>query len=174
MKSPFDMPPLPAALQARDVSVRPIADDDGPLVARWHAEFRGASFLAMGWPREQVTAMMADQLRLQQIHIAGAYPRADRWLVLASEVPAGQLLLDRAHADWRLIDLLLAPEARGLGLGSGLMAWIKEAATQAHAASITLDVGFDNAPAQALYRKAGFVEAPSETEIAVAMRWRPG
>ncbi|MEH0198281.1 GNAT family N-acetyltransferase [Caulobacter sp. CCNWLY153] len=174
MKSPSDMPPLPSALQARDVAVRAIEDGDAPLLARWHAAFRGAAFLAMGWPREQVTAMMADQLRLQQIHVAGAYPRADRWLVLAGDVPAGQLLLDRAHADWRLIDLLLAPEAQGLGLGSGLMAWIQDAAARAGAASITLDVGFDNAPAQALYRKAGFVETPSETEIAVAMRWRPG
>lgn len=174
MKSPSDMPPLPSALQARDVAVRAIEDGDAPLLARWHAAFRGAAFLAMGWPREQVTAMMADQLRLQQIHVAGAYPRADRWLVLAGDVPAGQLLLDRAHADWRLIDLLLAPEAQGLGLGSGLMAWIQDAAARACAASITLDVGFDNAPAQAMYRKAGFVETPSETEIAVAMRWRPG
>lgn len=174
MKSPFDMPLLPAALLARDVSVRAIEDGDAPLLAQWHAEFRGAAFLAMGWPREQVAAMMADQLRLQQIHVAGAYPKADRWLVLAGDVPAGQLLLDRAQDDWRLIDLLLAPQARGLGLGFGLMAWIKDAAARAGAASITLDVGFDNAPAQALYRKAGFVETPSETEIAVAMRWRPG
>lgn len=174
MKSPFDMPPLPSALAARDVSVRAIEDGDAPLLTQWHAEFRGAPFLAMGWPREQVAAMMADQQRLQQIHIAGAYPKADRWLVLAREVPSGQLLLDRAQDDWRLIDLLLAPEARGLGLGSGLMAWIKDAAAQAGVASITLDVSFDNAPAQALYRKAGFVEEASETEIAVAMRWRPG
>lgn len=173
MKSPFDMPPLPAALQARDTTVRAIEDGETQLLMQWHAAFRGASFLAMGWSQAQVAAMMADQFRLQQIHIAGAYPEADRWLVLAGAVPAGQLLLDRARDDWRLIDLLLAPEARGLGLGSGLMAWIKDAAAQAGAASITLDVGFDNAPAQALYRKAGFVETPSETEIAVAMRWRP-
>lgn len=174
MKSPFDMPPLPSSLAARDVSIRVIEDGDAALLTQWHAEFRGASFLAMGWPREQVAAMMADQLRLQQIHVASAYPEADRWLVLAHGVPAGQLLLDRTRTDWRLIDLLLAPEARGLGLGSGLMAWIQDAAARAGAASITLDVGFDNAPAQALYRKAGFVETPSETEIAVAMRWRPG
>jgi len=174
MKSPFDMPPLPAALQARNVVVRAIEDDDAPLTARWHAAFRGAAFLAMGWAHDQVAAMMADQLRLQQVHIASAYPQADRWLVMTGEVPAGQLLLDRTRADWRLIDLLLAPEAQGLGLGSGLMAWIQDAAARAGAASITLDVGFDNAPAQALYRKAGFVEEASGTEIAVAMRWRAG
>lgn len=173
MKSPVDMPFASGALQGPDLALRPVAEADPPLIARWHAEFRGAAFIQMGMGQDQVAMLMADQLRLQQIHFAAAYPRADHWLVLRDGSPVGRMIVDRSRADWRLVDLLLAHEARGAGLGSRLMAGLQAAAAGADAASITLDVGFDNAPALALYRKAGFVETPSETEIAVAMRWRP-
>lgn len=167
-------PPSSATLVRQGLALHPVTDADAPLLARWHAQFRGEAFLQMGMGEDQVAVLMADQLRLQQIHIAAAYPDADHWLALGGDTPVGRIMVNRSRPDWRLIDLLLAREARGAGLGSRLMAWLQAAAVEAGAASITLDVGFDNAPALALYRKAGFVEEPSATEIAVAMRWRPG
>ncbi|AYV46328.1 hypothetical protein CFHF_15620 [Caulobacter flavus] len=172
MKS--SVPPSSETLAPQGLALRPVTDADAPLLARWHAQFRGEAFLQMGMGEAQVAVLMADQLRLQQIHFAAAHPRADHWLALRADEPVGRMIVDRSRPDWRLVDLLLAREARGAGLGSRLMTWLQTAAVEAGAASITLDVGFDNAPALALYRKAGFVEEPSATEIAVAMRWRPG
>lgn len=171
MNSPAPAPAPSEALAARDLAVRPVTDGDAALLAAWHVAFRAAGF--QGWSAEQASAFLADQHRLQQLHYARAYPDADHWLVSRAGTPVGQIHLDRTRPDWRLIDMLVAPEARGEGLGAALIAWLQETAVADAAASIDLTVAFDNAPAQALYRKAGFVEEPSEIEIALAMRWRP-
>ncbi|MBI1686129.1 GNAT family N-acetyltransferase [Caulobacter hibisci] len=171
MKSPSSdaIPVLPETLLAQGVALRPITDDDAPLLARWHAAFRAASF--PGWNEAQLAPMLADQFRLQQLHYARVYPDADHWLAAQAETPIGQIHIDRTQPDWRLVDLLVAPDARGSGLGGALLGWIQRMAIAENAASITLDVAIDNTPARALYRKAGFVDEDPDPELVLPMRW---
>ncbi len=53
-------------------------------------------------------------------------------------------------------DLIVAPAARGAGIGRRLMDEAERAARQEGCARMTLEVRGDNAPAMALYRSLGF------------------
>ncbi|HZM34299.1 MAG TPA: GNAT family N-acetyltransferase [Burkholderiales bacterium] len=57
-------------------------------------------------------------------------------------------------------DLVVAPEARGAGVGAALLQYVIEQARKEGLLRITLLTDRDNQPAQALYRKLGFVDSP--------------
>ncbi|MEN5362198.1 ribosomal protein S18-alanine N-acetyltransferase [Brevundimonas intermedia] len=63
-----------------------------------------------------------------------------------------RIVLDEAE----ILTLAVLPKARRLGLGRRLVEEAAIAATQAGAARLFLEVAEDNAPARALYDRAGF------------------
>lgn len=65
----------------------------------------------------------------------------------------GLLLVDE---DAHITTLAVVPEARGSGLGTRMMLELADAAVDAGAAHLTLEVRLSNAPAQRLYRRFGF------------------
>ncbi len=65
----------------------------------------------------------------------------------------GLLLVDE---DAHITTLAVVPEWRGRGLGTRLMLALADAAVEAGAAHLTLEVRLSNAPAQRLYRRFGF------------------
>ncbi len=67
----------------------------------------------------------------------------------------GRVILDEAE----LLTLAVAREARRQGLGAALTAGFAAEAQRLGAVTAFLEVASDNAPAQALYRRQGWVEA---------------
>lgn len=67
----------------------------------------------------------------------------------------GRVILDEAE----LLTLAVAPEARRQGVGAALTADFADAARDQGALQAFLEVASDNAAAQALYRRQGWVEA---------------
>jgi len=61
----------------------------------------------------------------------------------------------------RLYSLVVAPEARGRGLGLALLRDAEAGARQRGAGRVRLEVREDNAPAIALYQAAGYLEQQS-------------
>jgi len=57
-------------------------------------------------------------------------------------------------------DLVVAPEARGSGVGPALLQFVLDEAAKEGLLRLTLLTDRDNARAQALYRKCGFVDSP--------------
>jgi ribosomal-protein-alanine N-acetyltransferase len=67
-------------------------------------------------------------------------------------------LLARVAADEaEILTIGVAPEARRLGVGRGLLAAAMRRAASAGAAAMFLEVASTNTPARALYENAGFV-----------------
>lgn len=84
---------------------------------------------------------------------------ADPLVFLLVEGDAG-LVLGRAVAgEAELLTLAVAPEARQRGLGRKLVSRFLYQARLRGADSAFLEVAEDNAPARALYSRAGFIEA---------------
>ena len=78
---------------------------------------------------------------------------------LLVEGDAGFLLGRAAAGEAELLTLAIAPEARRRGLGQRLVGRFLYQARLRGAASAFLEVAADNAPAQALYDRAGFAPA---------------
>lgn len=99
-----------------------------------------------------------DRMSRRSYAAALANPRA---VVLVARGTAGLLgaatLFFRADSPaGRLYSIAVAPEARGQGLGAGLLRAIEAAASRRGAAALRLEVSVGNKSALALYQKSGY------------------
>lgn len=76
--------------------------------------------------------------------------------VVAIQEPDGFILIRIVLDEAEILTLAVVPTARRLGLGRRLVEQGAVAATQAGASRLFLEVAEDNAPARALYDRAGF------------------
>ena len=118
----------------------------------------------------------ADLDRLARIH-ARAFPQP--WTAgdiaalggaALAEAEAGMILVRTAAGEAEVLTVAVVPEARGRGLGRRLVEAGLDAARQAGADLIFLEVAEDNAPARRLYAACGF----SETGRRPGYYHRPG
>jgi ribosomal protein S18 acetylase RimI-like enzyme len=84
------------------------------------------------------------------------------WLILASDIAVGYIALcfgytiEFAGRDAFIDEFFIQEEARGRGIGSQVLAFVKQAATQLGIAALHLEVARTNEKARHLYAKAGF------------------
>jgi ribosomal protein S18 acetylase RimI-like enzyme len=113
-------------------------------------------------------AFLASQFALQTRHYAGAYADSEALIVTWNGEPVGRLHLSHTDTDLRIVDVSLLPDHRGGGLGSALLQAVQAAAG---GRTVSLNVDLTN-PAQALYRRMGFVEAGTDG-LSLRMVWHP-
>jgi GNAT superfamily N-acetyltransferase len=173
---PFPRPrtdlPDTTRLAEHAIVLRPAMRDDLPLAARLYTAFRSPELLLAPWSAEAKQAFLDDQFRLQHSHFVRHFHRADFWIVCDADMaPVGRFYLDRSTPQWRLVDILLAPDARGRGIGSALIRWAQALAADAGASGIALHVAISNPRAHALYTRLGFVARESVDGMHVPMQW---
>lgn len=161
------LPPVPATAR-----LRAVLRQDEPFLLRLYHSVRAPELLLLPWSEAEKRAFVADQFRLQQAHYRKNCPGAAYWIVEDMNGCAiGRLSLDRTGAEWRLIELALLPEARSRGIGTQLIGWVQQAARTADAEAVTLHVEVTNQSACRLYRRLGFMEAPSQFATHRFLRW---
>ena len=141
------------------------------------AAFRLALFRASrgpGWNGTALPAALLDRIMEQQFHAQTqgyrmAYPGARLEIVTVEEIPVGRLATDRRPDALHLIDIALAPEHRGRGLGGAILRRLMDEAAVL-AVPLTLQVAQDNLAAQRLYRRLGFV-ATTADETHLTLCW---
>ena len=175
------LPVLPRSddLAARGLSLRDAGEADLLFLQALYASGRADEMAFMPWPQPQKDAFLADQFGLQHHHFVTHFSGADFWIVERSDradvtSAVGRFYLDRSTPLWRVIDIGLAPEARGQGLGSALLAWAQACVRDAGAAGIDLHVAVDNPRAQSLYQRLGFVPEGATNGHHQRMAWRRG
>ncbi|TXH03338.1 MAG: GNAT family N-acetyltransferase [Nevskiaceae bacterium] len=87
-------------------------------------------------------------------------PSAHVWVVESGDHLSGSLILltRRGGRSARIYSVIVLPEMRGQGLAARLVAEAEAEARRLNLEAVTLEVRRDNVPAQALYRKLGYVE----------------
>lgn len=80
-------------------------------------------------------------------------------LISRDAAPQGFIMAWAAAGDSEMLTVAVAPAARRRGVGAALVTAAGVAALVRGAATMHLEVGADNAPARALYKKLGFTEA---------------
>jgi GNAT superfamily N-acetyltransferase len=154
------------------VSLRRATSDDLPFFRTLYGSFRALEMTLAPWTAAQKQDFLDDQFRLQHLHFTRAFARADFLLLRAGPRDAGRLYLDRSAPFWRIIDIGLAHELRGAGIGTTLIEGIKASATTAGAQGVALQVSRDNPRAHALYLRLGFADDGALEGFHQPMLWR--
>ena len=127
---------LPAALDGYEISTDP-ARLDGDLIFRWLSL---DAYWALGRPREKQDQAIANSLNF------GVYRAAS-----GTQVAYARVLTDYATFGW-LCDVYVDPAVRGAGIGTALVAAIRD-----HLARYSLRrVLLATSDSQAVYAKVGF------------------
>ena len=137
------------------IALRPATGDDLPFLYRVYAGTRLEELSAVNWTDEQREAFLRMQFDAQHRYYHEQYSRAAYDVILADDVPAGRLYLDRRDDEFRIIDIALLPAYRGKGIGGRLMADILGEAAAA-GKPVRIHVEHMNR-AMSLYRRLGFV-----------------
>ncbi len=153
------------------ISFRPERPEDEPFLYRLYVSTREQEMrLVDWWPDEQKIAFLRQQFSAQTDHYKKHYTNADYSIILFDGAPAGRLYLNYKPADVRIMDILLAPEYRGSGIGTVLL---REILTKAAAAgqSVSIHVEQEN-PALRLYERLGFRHIDT-FGVYLLMEWKP-
>ena len=145
---------LPADLTLRGLAIRPERDADLPYLQQLYALGRAAEVAAARLNAAAGAAFLAEQFRLQRKHYRKHYADGAFLVLTHRGAAAGRLYLHRTPGELRLVDILLAPELRGGGIGTRLLQAVCELATR-EGRTVTLHVDRFN-PAQRLYLRLGF------------------
>ena len=131
------------------ITLRPAVKTDLPFLRKHWQSAMSPHFRAAGLSPEQEDPER--RLRMD-FDIAS--------IILRDGDAIGMLKLDRAAQPWRLVQLLLAPEAQGQGLGTALLRTLT-AEADARGAAMELSVLKSN-PAKRLYQRLGFATVAEE------------
>ena len=109
-----------------------------------------STFAADAWPDHAMSSELAGEHTYYLVAVDDARP--DEIVAYAG------LLAPRGAGQGDIQTIAVAPFARGIGLGRGLMHALITQARRRHVAELFLEVRADNAIARALYTSLGFVE----------------
>jgi ribosomal protein S18 acetylase RimI-like enzyme len=161
------------AVDGRFVVLRDSRPDDRDLLLALYASTRAAELEMVPWPDDVKAAFIAQQFSAQDIDYRQRHPDGSFLVVeLVDDTPSTATPIGRLYTAWvtpadlRILDVVLAAEWRGRGVGSALVAHVCAQADAAGAIT-SLHVEPGN-PAVSLYRRFGFVDV-ARTDFHVLM-----
>jgi ribosomal protein S18 acetylase RimI-like enzyme len=152
------------------VTVRPITAESETARFRIFAEVRAEELGLSDWSAEEREPLLRMQFNAQRSGFQAAYPDADESLILLDGRPVGVLVVDRNGPSIHLVDIAIAIEAQGLGIGTQIVVGLQDEA-HARARPLTLSVLRTNVRAMALYAHLGF-QVVGQTDTHHLMEWR--
>jgi ribosomal protein S18 acetylase RimI-like enzyme len=136
------------------VRLRPVVEADRQFLVGLYESTREDELAQVQWDDGARRAFVEHQFAAQDAHYRANYPGATLDLVEVDDVAAGRLYVHRGTGDIRIMDIALAPEFRGRGIGTSLLrSLIDEADASGRKLSIHVEM---NNPARSLYDRLGF------------------
>lgn len=151
------------------LTLRPETDADRGLLEALFADLRAAELSLL--PDESMRrAFVCQQVDARERGWRGAWPDADRLVLVVTDEPVGRLLVDEAADGTTVVDIALLPAHRGRGIGTAVLDAVLARADE-RCAPCELSVDRGN-PAKRLYERLGFVEVSCD-ELRHRMRRPP-
>lgn len=160
-------PACPAPLAEAGFSLRLMAPPDEPALRAMYVRHRRDEFAPLGLPEVQLRALLESQFSIQSQQYAQTYANMSVHVLWRDGDVAGRLMLGEADGMLRVLDILIAPEWRGRGIGGALLAALLAQA----GCEVALNVAKGN-PARRLYERLGF-RVTQDVGVAFAMVWSP-
>jgi ribosomal protein S18 acetylase RimI-like enzyme len=152
------------------VQLRPVEAADRAFLVELYGSTREAELAQVDWPDGAREAFVEQQFTAQDAHYRANYPGATLDVIEVDGVPAGRLYVHGGPSDIRIMDIALAPEFRGRGIGTALLrSLMEEADSSGRKLSIHVEM---NNPARSLYDRLGF-EPAGEHGVYVLMERAP-
>lgn len=139
---------------AVDVGTRPAAPDDEQFLEAVYASTRVDEFAALSLAPQELAALLRMQFLARRSDYLARHPHARLDLVLVGEEPVGDLFVDHADDEIRVLDIAVLPAWRNRGIGTAVLRELIDRST-AVGRPLTLHVGSTN-PARRLYERLGF------------------
>ena len=122
------------------VTLRPAQPDDEAFLATVYGSTREQELAMVPWTAEQREAFIRFQYTAQLTHYQTEYPQAEHSVIMLGDSRVGRIYLDRRENEFRILDITLLPQHRGLGIGTPIIRRVMEEAAQAgKSVSINLD-----------------------------------
>ncbi len=142
------------------MNLRTVEDADRAFLVALYASTREEELAPVPWDDATKRAFLEQQFSAQDAHYRANYPGATLDVIEVAGAPAGRLYVHRGPSDIRIMDIALAPDFRGRGIGTELLnALVAEAAASGRKLSIHVEI---NNPARSLYDRLGFRPAGEE------------
>jgi RimJ/RimL family protein N-acetyltransferase len=113
-----------------DVTMRPVTDEDRPLLFALYASTRAEEIALTPWDDEQRNAFLSMQFAAQQQHYNSYYPESEHLIILSGSIPVGRLWVDRRPEEIRILDITILPEHRGNGVGTTIITGLMREAAE--------------------------------------------
>jgi GNAT superfamily N-acetyltransferase len=128
--------------------------EDGAFLLSVYDAFRRPELSMLGWSESELGAFIRTQFEAQTLHFTTVFPGADNVVVLVDGEPAGRLLVDRSDTMVRIVDIVLLPDFRRIGVG-GRVVRLLLAEADTLGLPVTCNVALDNV-ARGFWEHLGF------------------
>lgn len=153
---------------SRAVTLRPVTDADRDFLVQLYGSTREEELSQVTWPEGAREAFVLMQFEAQDADYRRNNPGARFDVVEVDGEPAGRLYVAPRAGDLRIVDISLAPEYRGLGVGTALLTDLQQEAT-ATGCILSIHVERTNRASE-LYARLGFHVA-AEGDVYRRMEW---
>jgi ribosomal protein S18 acetylase RimI-like enzyme len=150
------------------VTLRPVSDADREFLIALYGSTREAELSQVEWAEGQREAFIRMQFEAQDHEYRRHNPAGHFDVIELDGCAAGRLYVDHRPGDIRIVDISLAPEFRGSGVGTCLVRALQEEAAAADC-KVSIHVEIQN-PAAELYHRLGFA-AVAEHGVYRRMEW---
>lgn len=161
---------MPVLTERGFVQLRPATDDDREFLVGLYGSVRAEELAMVSWEEGQQEAFVRMQFNAQDAEYHRMNPNGTFDVIELQGRPVGRLYVDRRPTEIRIVDISLLPQARGGGIGGGLLAELMREATES-GRRLTIHVEVANRAGN-LYSRLGFVEAARQGPYR-RMEWTP-
>lgn len=132
---------------------------------------RAGVFQLARLPAPMIENLLNLQYRAREQSYRGSFPNA-RWsIVECAAEPIGELIIDEETDALHIVDITLAPERQGRGIGRALIRAVLNDGVARGGVRAIADIG--NTASRKMFARLGFVESLWGDEANVELRWRP-
>jgi ribosomal protein S18 acetylase RimI-like enzyme len=157
---------MPRAIESlAGVRLRPEEESDLPFLMALYRTTREQDLLLVAWSEEQKSAFVAMQFSAQRQHYRRTYPGARFEIIERGASSIGRLYVHERSDEIRIIDIVVAPEARNQGIGGALLRALLDEGRRSRR-PVTIHVERFN-PARRLYDRLGFRGVGGEPDDSV-------
>jgi ribosomal protein S18 acetylase RimI-like enzyme len=146
---------VPESPLRRGITLRPATEQDEPFLYNLYTLSRVEEFAMTGIGESHFDLLMRMQYSARKTAYESNYPEARRNIVIADGTDAGQIWLLSDQTQFRVIDVVIAPEFQNQGIGAFL---VNDLIAQAKEAAIPLrcSVATNNPGSLRFHRRLGF------------------